>query len=116
MLLRFFRVRKAMEGKWIFARDKPGRPVACDFVGGPLNEHKHLVAKLDQADQMHEQPGVPGQNSGETDPAEVDDRGMPADRGHAAPVLVMKRRRSATVKALLNQLSHVTSFLHGNRR
>ena len=39
-----------------------------------MNQDQHLVAELNQADQMHEQPGVPGQDAGELSPELVRQR------------------------------------------
>src|SRR5437660_9459099 len=108
MLLRLFRASRIMQGKRILSGDDTGRPVARDIVRRPLDQDKDLVAELNQTDEMHEQPGQPGEEAGKANPAQVDDRGIPSDRGHAAAVLEVKRRQRTPPYALLNQVGRVT--------
>ena len=63
---------------------------------------------------MDEQPGQPGQEAGEPNPAKVGDCRSPANRRQAAIVPVPESTRSLASSAALDQIGHVTSLLHGH--
>src|SRR6516164_6405476 len=61
--------------------DQPRRAVAREVAPSPLHYHQEAVLEADQVEDVHEQPGQPGKESGETDPTQVNDGGSPADGG-----------------------------------
>src|SRR5260370_16511916 len=57
---------------------------------GPRDHHDQAVAESDQEKNMDEEPGQPGEISGQLELAELGDSGGAADCGQAAFVVITK--------------------------
>src|SRR2546430_17015502 len=74
-----------------FLRDQSRGPLVEEVVPRPVHQHEQLVPEPDELDDVHDQPDDPGRESLERDSAEVGDRGVAADRGERAGILVAER-------------------------
>jgi hypothetical protein len=63
------------------AGDQPSAALVRDVGPGPLNENQHAVPEADQKQDVNEQPGQPGDETGNMNLAELGDCGCTADRG-----------------------------------
>jgi hypothetical protein len=64
-----------------------------DIGPRPIQRDGDAVAKADQEEDVRHTPHQPGEQAGQAQPAEVDDRRLAADRGQIAEARIGERRR-----------------------
>jgi len=77
-------------GKIGAAGDEAGSALVGEVRPGPLDENQDAVAEADEEKDVDEEPGEPGEESGDVEFAEVGDSGGAADGGERAFVPVVK--------------------------
>lgn len=95
--------------------DQPRRPVSCQVVPAPLQEHQQAILELDQVDQVDEEPDQPGRKTVQPQSANLCHGRRAANHRHAAAVAVAKRRRGPAAQSAGDQACRVGPLLHGHR-
>src|SRR4051794_24990484 len=97
-------------------RDQPGAAAARGKADGPADEDEQAVLEAHEVEQVHEQPGQPGEEAADLYALDVRDGGGAADGGQVALVAVPERRRDAALHPGPDRLGRVAPLLHGDRR
>src|SRR2546426_345350 len=79
--LRLRRVHCFPSWQPFISRNQPGAALVSEIRPRPLDQHNQAIAKPDQEEDMNEQPGQPGQKTGDVDLPELRDGGGPTNRG-----------------------------------
>ena len=101
------------ERKKILPCDEARAALAREIVPCPLEEHQHLVIKLDQIDNVHKGPCEPG---AEAYKAKVRNTGVASDDRQAASVSIAEGRKAFPFESRFDQIASVPPLLHGHRR
>src|SRR5215467_6023541 len=70
--------------------DQPRTVIVGEIGPGPLDHYKEAITKTDEEQQVNEQPGQPGEESGEMQLAQVSHRVRPPNGGEASFVEILK--------------------------
>ena len=82
----------------------------------PFEEHVQAAAVVDDAQQVHAQPQLPGDYALELEAADLGDRPVAADRGHLAPVYVPEGPAPASPEIGADHARDVAAALHRQLR
>ena len=97
-------------------RDQPLAAAVGDEADHPAGEDEQPVLEADQVEEVHDQPGDPGEQAAELEALEVGDGLAAADRGEVALVAVVERRRLLPGEAVADGAAGVAALLHRDRR
>src|SRR5258708_894878 len=73
------------------AGDQPRATLVADIRPCPLDQHQHPILETDQEKDVHHQPGQPGQQARQMEPANFGDRVGAPDGRHRAPIEIVDR-------------------------
>src|SRR6267378_6591919 len=85
-----FRIRLAGRIGGRFAGDQAGAAAEREIFESPLNENDHAALKLDDVDEVDEEPHQPSEQTGNVDTRNICYRGRAADHGHVSFIEIMK--------------------------
>src|SRR6266566_58086 len=95
--------------------DEPCAPATGDEAESPARDDQQPVLEADQIEEMHDEPGDPGDEAADADPLDVRDGLRATDRGQIALVDVLEGLRGAARQTIADHPRDVAAFLDRNR-
>src|SRR6202011_452788 len=96
--------------------NQPCAFVETEISPRPLKKHGETIAKSNEEDDVHEQPGQPGRKAAEMQQFQIGDSFVSSNRGHAAFIPIPKLLRLASFKRGQDVARRMTALLHRDRR
>src|SRR5215216_3274492 len=97
-------------------RDESGPAAAGGEADEPADDDDQAVLEADEVEEVHDQPGGPGDEAAQSDGVEVGDRAGATDRREIALVHVAERPDRMAAEGGADNLGRVATLLHRDRR